>query len=79
MPFHSTRVWSDSVPRMKTEVALPGEPERVTVTPGTVRSSSWTLVAWRSSISSRPITVTVAEVSSSGCSSSAAVTTRVSS
>ena len=75
MPFHSTSVCVDAAPRVKSEVALPGEPVRLTARPGTSRRTSATSRAARSSMSFFVTTVTAAGVDSIVSGTSEAVTT----
>ena len=56
-PFQRTRVCLELAPRMKTEVVFPSEPVRLTLSPGTSRSTSATLRAARSSMSFFVMTV----------------------
>ena len=77
MPFHSTRVCLELAPRMKTEVVFPSEPVRLTLSPGTSRSTSATLRAARSSMSFFVMTVTEAGVDSTVSGKSDAVTMMV--
>src|ERR1051326_6993930 len=75
MPFHSTSVCVDAAPRVKSDVALPAEPVRLTARPGTSRRTSATSRAARSSMSLRVMTVTAAGVDSTVSTTSEAVTT----
>ncbi len=78
MPFHSSKVWSDSAPRVNTDVCWPGEPARTGRTPGTVANSSGRSSACRASISCRSMTVAAAGTSSRSAASREALTTMVS-
>jgi len=74
-PSISTRVWSDSAPRMKTDVVVPREPFCTTSRLGTLRSASATVSACCCRMSSCVMTVTAGETSVSGVSARVAVTT----
>ncbi len=73
-PSTSTRVKSDSPPRGKTEVTVPGPPLRATAKPGTRRSASPSVSVCRASRSSRVSTLTLEPASESGVSTCDAVT-----
>jgi hypothetical protein len=45
-PSTRVTVWSDSAPRMNTDVVSPGPPLRATVTPGVRSRMSLRLVSW---------------------------------
>ncbi|MNT31622.1 hypothetical protein D3C72_1674670 [compost metagenome] len=74
MPSISTSTWSDSVPRMNSEVFLPGPPLLAKDTPGTFFSSSGTELAWLCSICARSNTVTAARLCCAVCAVRVAVT-----
>ncbi|VVT12694.1 hypothetical protein SPHINGO391_430058 [Sphingomonas aurantiaca] len=74
-PSITTKVWSDSAPRIRTPVSAPSVPLRVTVTPGVVASRSDTTTVCRRSISARSITVTAWPISLAGCATRVAVKT----
>src|ERR1041385_2833889 len=75
MPFQSTSVCVDAAPRVKSDVALPAEPVRLTASPGTSRRTSATSRAARSSMSFFVTTVTAAGVDWIVSGTSEAVTT----
>jgi len=57
-PSISTRVWSESAPRMKIEVGWPSPPVRDMVIPGVRASRSATWVAWLAWMAAASSTVT---------------------
>ncbi|MNO97854.1 hypothetical protein D3C76_895760 [compost metagenome] len=73
-PSIITSTWSDSVPRMNSAVVLPGPPLFARDTPGSLRSSSGTDLAWLRSISARSSTLTEARLCETLCSVRVAVT-----
>src|SRR5262245_13343092 len=75
MPFHSTRVWFELAPRVKTEAAFPGEPSCVVEMPGRVPRTEKTSVVWRAASSSASTTDTAAGKSDGVSSPNEAVTT----
>ncbi len=75
-PSTSTSVKSDSPPRGKIEVTVPGPPVRATAKPGTSRNASPRVVICRASRSARVMTLTLVPESESGVSICAPVTTR---
>src|ERR1043166_10019835 len=75
MPFHITSVCVDAAPRVKSEVAWPELPVRLTVRPGTSRRTSATSRASCWSISLFVTTVTAAGVDSTLSGNAEAVTT----
>jgi hypothetical protein len=66
MPSTSTSVKSESPPRGKSDVSVPGPPVRATVKPGTVPSAPASVVTWRASSSRPEMTVTLSAVRESG-------------
>ncbi len=75
IPFQRTSVCVELDPRVNSDVALPGEPVRLTTRPGTSRSTAATSAAARHSISSRVTTVAAAGVESTASGNADAVTT----
>ncbi len=75
MPFHNTSVCCELAPRVKSEVALPFDPLRLSDRPGTSRSTSAMSRAFCSSISFFVTTVTEAGVDETVSGTAEAVTT----